>query len=95
MLRLGLQFFGNACVPLLPSLLARMTTAFESSGFACYVWIAGKVITLFGNEEDLEVRTAFQQTYERMTAKVATILNEQALSENPDGGFNSFALSYP
>lgn len=85
-LRLGLNFFGLTVRPLLPSVLARMTAAFETSGFPSYLWIAGKLVGRFGNDEDPTARTAFQQVLERSSNKLVVLLHEKTPASIPDGG---------
>jgi transportin-3 len=84
-LRHGISLFGTAVLPIAPGILSRMTAAFEMTGFPCYIWIAGKVIGRFGNEEDPTLRDAFLQTYERTTTKVVNLLRQKTPGEIPDG----------
>jgi len=83
-LRLGLQFFDRAALPLVPSILARLTARFENTGFASYLWAIGKVIQRFGLEEDGVVRIAIQGTYED-AAKCWAIFAQSAISMHSDG----------
>ena len=84
-LRLGLVFFGKTANPILPSVLSRMATSFEATGYASYLWIAGKIFAHAGNENDLALRGAFQQVYERTSEKLVSMLQEQPPSQIPDG----------
>jgi transportin-3 len=84
-LRHGITLFGNAALPVAPSVLARMSTAFETTGFPSYLWIAGKIIGRFGNEDDQTLRQAFQDVYERSTNKVVAFLHEKSPHDMPDG----------
>ncbi|CAL1695258.1 unnamed protein product [Somion occarium] len=83
-LRLGLNFFGNATLPIIPSVLSRMATEFETTGQSSYVWIAGKIIGRFGKEPNPALRTGFKDAFERCSAKVMRILSEQSPSQVPD-----------
>lgn len=86
-LRHGITLFGNATLPVAPSVLARMSTAFETTGFPSYLWIAGKIIGRFGNEEDVALRQAFQEVFERSTNKVVAFLHEKSPHDMPDGQY--------
>ncbi|OSC99478.1 ARM repeat-containing protein [Trametes coccinea BRFM310] len=83
-LRLGLTFFGSATLPILPSVLSRMASSFEATGFSSYLWMAGKVVGRFGNEEDPALRTAFKDVYERASNKLVTMLQEKPPQMIPD-----------
>jgi len=93
-LRLGLQFFDRAALPLVPSILARLTARFENTGFASYLWAIGKVIQRFGLEEDGVVRIAIQGTYERCTAKCWAIFAQSAISMHSDGASRALITVY-
>ena len=84
-LRLGLGFFGSATLPIIPSVLTRLGTSFETTGFSSYLWLVGKVVARFGNEEDPAVRVAFKDVYERSSTKLVAILQERAPQMIPDG----------
>ncbi|KAI9060580.1 ARM repeat-containing protein [Trametes sanguinea] len=83
-LRLGLTFFGSATLPILPSVLSRMASSFETTGFSSYLWMAGKVVGRFGNEEDPALRAAFKEVYERASNKLVTMLQEKPPQMIPD-----------
>lgn len=84
-LRLGLNFFGADAKPVIPSVLLRMATAFQATGYASYLWIIGKIIGRFGFEEDVELRTAFKHAFEQVSTKLVTTLQETQPSRIPDG----------
>lgn len=84
-IRLGLNFFGDATLPVVVSVLSRMTVSFDSTGLPSYVWIAGKVIGRFGSEKDPALRAAFKNAFEGVSAKVLRILSEQSPNQVPDG----------
>ncbi|KAL5518958.1 MTR10 [Sanghuangporus vaninii] len=83
-LRGGLRLFGSAALPIIPSIMARMSLAFEATGFASYVWIAGKAISHFGEEDNSDMVAAIQDIYERSTSKVVSLLQQKAIGEIPD-----------
>lgn len=84
-LRAGLEFFGLAAKPVVPSLLERLSSSFETTGFASYVWIVGKTVRLFGNEEEAGLRRAFRSAFERVSQQVFALLKVQAPEDVPDG----------
>lgn len=84
-LRYGLDLFGSAAFPITQHLLSRMATSFEAHGIPGYLWIIGKVIGRFGNEEDSAIRDAFRQAYERVSTKVLSLLQQQPAADIPDG----------
>ncbi|RDB28567.1 Uncharacterized protein C11G11.07 [Hypsizygus marmoreus] len=83
-LRHGINLFGDAALPVAPSVVARMSLAFDATGFPSYLWIAGKIIGRFGNEEDLNLRGSFREIYERSTKKVVALLQEKSPGDVPD-----------
>lgn len=88
-LRHGLSLFGKAALPVAASAMSRMATGFETTGFPSYMWIAGKIIQYFGNEENPTLRATFQEVYERSTHKVVAMLQVKTPGELPDGRFLS------
>jgi transportin-3 len=62
-----------------------MSLSFEGTGFPSYLWIAGKVIATFGNEDNQPLRGAFQEMYERSTNKVVSLLQTKPPGDIPDG----------
>ncbi|KAG8830659.1 Nuclear import receptor [Serendipita sp. 399] len=83
-LRLGLQIFHRAALPLIPSVLESLTARFENTGLASYLWAIGKVIQRFGLEDDLPLKAAIQRTYELCTAKCSAIFTQSALRLHSD-----------
>ncbi|KAH9846826.1 ARM repeat-containing protein [Lenzites betulinus] len=83
-LRLALTFFGNALLPILPSVLSRMVSCFEATGFSSYLWMAGKIVGRFGNEEDPTLRLAFKDVYERASNKLVLLLQDKTPQMIPD-----------
>jgi transportin-3 len=84
-LRRGLDLFGKALLPIAPSIITRMSFAFEATGFPGFLWIAGKVIGRFGYDEDPNWRGAVREIFERSTAKVVAMLQVKSPRELPDG----------
>ncbi|KAG5650654.1 hypothetical protein H0H81_011476 [Sphagnurus paluster] len=83
-LRHGISLFGNAALSVASSVVARMSLCFESTGYPSYLWIAGKVIGAFGNEEDLALRGSYRELYERSTHKVVSLLQVKTPGDIPD-----------
>ena len=84
-LRHALNLFGGAVLTIAADVLRRMSAAFASSGQSCYLWIAGKVHSRFGNEEDPLLRNAVRDVYERSTQKLLALLREKSAAMLPDG----------
>jgi transportin-3 len=84
-LRHGINLFGPSALPIADSVVTRMTAAFEATGFPSYIWIGGKIIGRFGNEEKPTLQAAFQQLYERSTNKVVALLQVKSPRDIPDG----------
>lgn len=84
-IRGGLRFFGSTALPVVPSILGRMSLAFEATGFASYAWIAGKAISLFGDEDSPDMRLAIKDVYERATSNMVALLQQKELRDIPDG----------
>ncbi|TDL28505.1 ARM repeat-containing protein [Rickenella mellea] len=83
-IRHGLKLFGPAARSVVLSVLARMSLAFEATGFSSYLWIAGKVVSTFGDDEDPTLRAGFKDMFERSTSKVVSILQEKSPRDIPD-----------
>jgi transportin-3 len=62
-----------------------MSLSFEATGISSYLWIAGKLVTNFGDDEDSRIRTGQKDLYERATAKVFSLLQEKSARDIPDG----------
>jgi transportin-3 len=84
-IRHGLQLFDRAALPIVPSMLAQLTSRFETTGFANYLWAIAKVIQRFGLEEDPTIRSAIQAAYERCTVKCLEIFTSSSISMHSDG----------
>ncbi|TFK30359.1 mRNA transport regulator [Coprinopsis marcescibilis] len=83
-LRRGLDLFGDSALSVAPAVVARMSFSFESTGLASYLWVPGKIISRFGNDEDPQLRGSFKEFYERSTQKVVSFLQTKAPREIPD-----------
>jgi transportin-3 len=83
-LRRGLDIFSNSALHMAPSVLNRMSLAFEATGFPSFLWIAGKVMGRFSNEIDPALKSAIKEILERSTAKVASLLHVKSPGEIPD-----------
>jgi transportin-3 len=84
-LRHGVTLFGQTALSVASSVLSRMATSFEATGFSSFLWISGKIIGRFGQEEDPALRNAFQNLYERATSKVVGLLQLKDPRDIPDG----------
>lgn len=84
-LRHGVTLFGQAALSVASSVLSRMATSFEATGFSSFLWISGKIIGRFGHEADPALRNAFQSLYERATNKVVSLLQSKDPRDIPDG----------
>lgn len=86
-LRRGIDLFGNSVVPIASSVIARMSFAFEATGYPSFLWIAGKVLGRFGSEQDPALKGAIREIFERSTNKVVSLLHIKSPGEIPDGKF--------
>jgi len=91
-LRHALNLFGDTALAIAADVLGRMSASFASSGLSCYLWIAGKVHSRFGNEEDPLLRDAVRDVYERSTQKLFAMLQEKSAAALPDGELFFFFL---
>jgi transportin-3 len=93
-LRFGLEFYGTG-VPgladqtqsvggIIPSLLSRLSACFNSTGFPCFIWISGKAIRLFGNEDVPDLRAAFSASFESISSQTFALLEVQSVNDVPD-----------
>ncbi|VDB99715.1 unnamed protein product [Peniophora sp. CBMAI 1063] len=83
-LRQGTLLFGNAGLGVAPAVVARMAAAFEATGLASYLWISGKLLQAYGNEEAPALRPAFRDAFERLTKKMSLMLTETQPALMPD-----------
>lgn len=85
LIRNGFTFFGSTALPVASAIISTMTSSFETTGNPGYVWIIGKIISEFGNEEDPNLRGAFKESYDRVSAKVLSLLQDKSPAAIPDG----------
>ncbi|KAF8213141.1 armadillo-type protein [Mycena galopus ATCC 62051] len=83
-IRHGITLFGDSALPVVPFVVARMSFAFEATGYPSYLWIAGKMIQRYGNEEDADLRGSFREVYERSTNSIVSLLQSKSPSDIPD-----------
>ncbi|KAJ7038295.1 armadillo-type protein [Mycena alexandri] len=83
-IRHGITLFGDSALPLVSSVVARMSFAFEATGYPSYLWIAGKIIHRYGNEENPDLRGSFQEVYERSTNSIVSLLQSKSPNDIPD-----------
>lgn len=83
-LRHGITLFGPSGLPVAASVIARMSLAFEATEMPSYLWIAGKVVGQFGDEEGIQLRASFQEVYERSTNKLGLMLQTRNPAAIPD-----------
>ncbi|KAJ6519728.1 armadillo-type protein [Mycena sanguinolenta] len=83
-IRHGITLFGNSALPMVPFVVARMSFAFEATGYPSYLWIAGKLIQNYGGEEDADLRGSFREVYERSTNSISSLLQSKSPSDIPD-----------
>lgn len=84
-IRHGINLFGSSALSVAPSVISRMSLAFEATGFPSYLWIAGKIINRFGNEENQNLRASYHDLYERATNKMVAFLQVKTPGDLPDG----------
>ncbi|KAK9897915.1 nuclear localization sequence binding protein [Cystobasidium minutum MCA 4210] len=87
-LRRGLPLFGKLALPLVPSLLDTMTSAFERTGVSGFIWITGKAADLTRLPEAQEhaesLEEHLKQAFERITKKIVELLNKSSLDDIQD-----------
>ncbi|KAJ7071120.1 armadillo-type protein [Mycena amicta] len=83
-IRYGITLFGDAALPVVSSAVARMSFSFEATGYPSYLWIAGKIIHRYGNEENEDLRGSFREVYERSTNAIVSLLQTRSATEIPD-----------
>ncbi|PPQ92687.1 hypothetical protein CVT25_013994 [Psilocybe cyanescens] len=83
-LRRGIDLFSKSALPIAPSVVHRMSVAFEATGYPSFLWIAGKIIGRYGNETDPALKNSILEIFERSTSKVASLLEQKSAGEIPD-----------
>jgi transportin-3 len=84
-LRHGLTLFGPAALPITPTALNRMSQGFGATGFPSYLWMAGKIVSQYGDQKDQALRVSMQELYERSTRKIVSLLQTKSAGDIPDG----------
>lgn len=87
-LRRGLALFGKLALPLVPSLLESLASAFERTGVSGFVWITGKVSDLVRIPEAQshleELHSHLQKSFERITNRLVQMLSKSSLDDIQD-----------
>ncbi|KIK70888.1 hypothetical protein GYMLUDRAFT_32963 [Collybiopsis luxurians FD-317 M1] len=76
-LRYGLSLFDRGVLTVAPAVVASMTMGFEATGIASYLWIGGKLVSQFGDEEDQNLHSTFSALFRRSTIKLMNLLQTQ------------------
>jgi transportin-3 len=85
LIRRGLTFYGQACLPLIGSVLEKVTAGFEASGCSSYLWITSKVITAFPEIADPNFLSAIKLAFERQSSRVFPLTSQTDASSISDG----------
>jgi transportin-3 len=85
LIRQGISLFGDAALSVAPAVLSRMASAFETTNLSGYLWIIGKIVQTFGNDENPALRSAIRDAYESTTKQVAVMLTSKRPELMPDG----------
>lgn len=94
-LRHGIKLFGSSAASIAPTVLGRMSIAFETTGFASYLWIAGRIVQMFGARPNPILEAGFRDLVDRSSAKVLTLLQERSPRDIPDGKYQTvFSAPY-
>ncbi|CAH7688350.1 nuclear localization sequence binding protein [Phakopsora pachyrhizi] len=72
-LRRGLDFFGSLCLPLVPSMLDRLTISFQDSGSSSFMWITSKIVTGFSENRDANLEASIADAFEKQSGYVLPI----------------------
>ncbi|KAG8932286.1 Nuclear import receptor [Tulasnella sp. 418] len=83
-LKLGMQFFGDAGLPVVPQLVSRLSSAFDATGYSSFIWILGKVVGQYGATSDTIFWANLQAGYEAISEKVFSMLEDTPPSDMPD-----------
>lgn len=85
-IRYGITLFGNAGLPVAPSVAERMSQGFDATGIPSYIWIGGKIVARYGDEkQDVRLQTAIRGMYEHVSKKTVTLLSLKEPKDIPDG----------
>ncbi|KAJ4486020.1 armadillo-type protein [Lentinula aciculospora] len=83
-LRYGLSVFDRAVLAVAPEVVASMSMGFEATGIASYLWIGGKLVSRFGNEDNQNLHASFGQLFRRATNKLVNLLQTQTAGNLSD-----------
>jgi transportin-3 len=80
--------------------MERMASCFDETGFACYLWIIGKVTSKFGEAAigpgGDGLAGLLGGAFEKVTQVLGRRLGEKTAVEMPDGeSFRSFSFHHP
>jgi len=84
LIRRGLNFYGEACLPLVGSVLEKVTAGFEASGCSSYLWITSKILSAFPELSDPNYLAAIKLAFERQSSRVFPLANEANASSISD-----------
>ncbi|KNZ59231.1 hypothetical protein VP01_177g10 [Puccinia sorghi] len=84
LIRRGLNFYGEACLPLVGSVLEKVTAGFEASGCSSYLWITSKILSAFPELSDPNYLAAIKLAFERQSNRVFPLANEANASSISD-----------
>ncbi|CED82507.1 Nuclear transport regulator [Phaffia rhodozyma] len=88
LLRRGITFFGPAARDIVPAMLNRMSSSFESSLRPGYLWITSKLGSAFilepGGGVDEEIAAGFIAAWEKETEVLVRYLEQSVVTEIPD-----------
>lgn len=77
--------------------MERMASCFDETGFACYLWIIGKVASKFGSEATGPggegLAGLLGGAFEKVTGVLARRLGEKTAVEMPDGKYFFHSLT--
>lgn len=83
-IRRGLTFYDQACLPLIGSVLEKVTAGFEVSGCSSYLWITSKIACAFPELAEPAFQTAIKSSFERQSKRVFPLANEANVSSISD-----------
>ncbi|KAK4704603.1 transportin-3, partial [Phenoliferia sp. Uapishka_3] len=75
-LRRGLHFFDDDAFRVAPSVLDTLSNAFEAAPASSYLWIMGKMVSMFARRGDQAYEEVLKVAVERSTSKIFTMLQQ-------------------
>lgn len=82
--RRAMVFFGPLGIPVVPTLLDRVSSLFQATGFSGYLWIIGRVVDVYAAEADDRLKAGMQSAFEKVSYKVLQVLENSMPREIPD-----------